>query len=83
MELCFENKRFYDLIRWGIAASVMSQDRHGMKITNSSPTDNSGVWLYQPVLLGHPHVFTQKMYMNPIPQNVIDQNDKIMQNPNY
>jgi len=83
VELCFENKRFYDLVRWGIAASVMSQDRHGMKITNASPTDNSGAWVYQPVLLGHPHVFTQKMYMNPIPQSVIDQNDKIKQNPNY
>jgi hypothetical protein len=83
VELCFENKRFYDLIRWGIAESVLSQDRHGMKITNTSPTDNAGSWIYQPVLLGHPHVFTQKMYMNPIPQNVIDQNDKIKQNPNY
>ena len=83
VELCFENKRFYDLIRWGIAESVLSQDRHGMKITNTSPTDNAGTWVYQPVPLGHPHVFTQKMYMNPIPQNVIDQNDKIKQNPNY
>jgi hypothetical protein len=83
VELCFENKRFYDLVRWGIAANVMSHDRHGMKITNASPTDNSGAWIYQSVLLGHPHVFTQKMYINPIPQNVIDQNDKIKQNPNY
>jgi len=83
VELCFENKRFYDIIRWRIAQSVMSIDRHGMKITNSSPSDNSGSWIYTPVALGHPHVFTQQMYVNPIPQNVIDQNPKILQNPNY
>jgi starch-binding outer membrane protein, SusD/RagB family len=83
VELCFENKRFYDIIRWRIAQSVMSVDRHAMKITNSSPTDDAGVWIYTPVLLGHPHVFTQQMYVNPIPQSVIDQNPNIMQNPNY
>jgi hypothetical protein len=83
VELCFENKRFYDIIRWGIAQSVMSVDRHGMMITNSSPNDNAGVWIYTPVALGHPHVFTQQMYVNPIPQNVIDQNPNVLQNPNY
>jgi len=83
VELCWENKRWYDIVRWRIAQDVLSVDRHGMKITNSSPANNAGVWVYQPVLLGHPHVFTQKMYINPIPQNVIDQNSKIKQNPNY
>jgi hypothetical protein len=83
VELCFENKRWYDLVRWRIAQSVLSVDRHGMQITNSSPADNSGNWVYTPVLLGHPHVFTQQMYLNPIPQGVIDQNPKIQQNPNY
>jgi hypothetical protein len=83
VELCFESKRFYDIIRWGIAQSVMNVDRHGMEITNSSPADNSGHWVYTPVPLGHPHVFTQQMYVNPIPQSVIDQNSKIVQNPNY
>jgi hypothetical protein len=83
VELCFENKRFYDIIRWRMASDVLNQDRHGMKISNTSPADNRGVWKYEPVALGHPHVFTQKMYINPIPQNVIDQNPKIKQNPNY
>lgn len=83
VELCFENKRFYDIIRWGIAQSVMNVDRHGMMITNSSPSDDAGHWTYTPVPLNHPHVFTQKMYLNPIPQDVLDQNPKILQNPNY
>ncbi len=83
IELCFEQKRFYDIIRWGIAEDVMNKDLHGMKITNSSPADNRGKWVYEVVGLNHPHVFTKKMYMNPIPQSVIDQNAKIKQNPGY
>ncbi|WP_018612051.1 RagB/SusD family nutrient uptake outer membrane protein [Segetibacter koreensis] len=83
VELCFEAKRFYDIIRWKIGEDVLNKDLHGMKITNSSPTDNSGKWIYEVVGLNHPHVFSQKMYLNPVPQTVIDQNKKIIQNPGY
>jgi hypothetical protein len=83
VELCFENKRFYDIIRWKIAMDVMNVDKHGMKITNSSPNDNKGNWVYEPIPLNHPHVFTQKMYLNPIPLQVIAQNPKLVQNPGY
>ena len=61
----------------------MNKDKHAMKITNSSPTDNKGVWVYEIIPLNHPAVFTPKMYMNPIPQGVIDQNKMILQNPGY
>lgn len=83
VELCFEAKRFYDIIRWVIAEDVMNKDLHGMKITNSSPADNKGKWIYEVVGLNHPHVFHKKMYMNPIPQSVLDQNKEIVQNPGY
>lgn len=83
VELCFEAKRFYDIIRWKTAIDVLNKDLHGMKIYNSSPSDNSGKWIYEVVGLNHPHVFTQKMYLNPVPQGVIDQNKKILQNPGY
>jgi len=83
VELSFESKRFYDIIRWKIAQDVLNKDLHGMMITNSSPNDNSGKWVYQVVGLNHPHVFTQKMYLNPVPQTVIDQNRRIVQNPGY
>ena len=83
IELCFEAKRFYDIIRWGIAEDVMNKDLHGMKITNTSPADNKGKWVYEVVGLSHPHVFHKKMYINPVPQNVIDQNKEIIQNPGY
>jgi hypothetical protein len=83
VELCFEAKRFYDIVRWVIAEDVMNKDFHGMKITNTSPADNKGKWLYEVVGLNHPHVFTKKMYMNPVPQPVVDQNKKVLQNPGY
>jgi len=83
VELCFENKRFYDIIRWRIADQVLSQDLHGMKITNTVPANNSGVWQYQVVSLNHPHVFNMKQYLQPIPQPTIAQNTKLIQNPGY
>ncbi|WP_207424928.1 RagB/SusD family nutrient uptake outer membrane protein [Desertivirga brevis] len=83
VELCFENKRFYDIIRWKIAEDVLNKDLHGMKITNTSPNDNSGVWKYEKVGLNHPHVFQNKMYLLPIPQSAIDRNNNLIQNPGY
>jgi hypothetical protein len=61
----------------------MNKDLHGMKIENTVPADNSGIWTYTPVSLNHPHTFTQKMYFNPVPQAAIDRNPKLKQNFGY
>ena len=84
VELCFEGKRFFDIIRWKTAEVVMNQARHNMVIRNTVPEDNSGIWVYSV----EPEVkytakFVSKQYMTPIPQDVIDQNNKIVQNPGY
>ncbi len=83
VELAFEDKRYYDIIRWGTAKTLLSTDRHAMKITNTSPSDDAGVWVYTPVLLNHPFGFLDKMWMIPIPQSVMDANPKLIQNPGY
>ena len=83
VELCFENRRFYDIIRWTQAMTVMNVDKHAMEITNSSPSDDKGVWQYQVIPLNHPHTFLQKMYLDPIPLPVIAQNPRLVQNPGY
>jgi len=83
VELCFEQKRYYDIVRWKKAMDVMNAPKHGMKITNTQPDDNSGVWQYEVIPLNHPHTFTQKMYLVPVPQHIIDRNQKIIQNPGY
>lgn len=83
VELCFENKRLIDILRWKIAEDVMTKDLHGMKIENTAPSDNSGMWKYTPVGLNHPHNFKAKQYMQPIPQSAIAQNPKLVPNPGY
>jgi hypothetical protein len=83
VELVFEDKRYYDIIRWAQASTVMNVDKHAMNITNSSPSDDKGVWVYQPILLNHPHTFTQRMYLMPIPLTVIAQNPRLVQNPGW
>lgn len=82
VELCFENKRFQDIIRWKIADQVLTVDLHGMKIENTNP-DNSGTWVYTPVGLNHPHAFKPRQYMHPIPQSALAQNPKLVQTPGY
>jgi hypothetical protein len=84
VELSFENKRYFDNKRWKIAEQVMGVARHNMVIRNSVPSDNSGVWVYsiEPEVKYTPK-FELKQYMSPIPQNVIDQNTKVVQNPGY
>ena len=53
-------------------------------IRNSVPADNSGVWVYSiEVEKKWEAKFELKQYMSPIPQNAIDQNSKIEQNPGY
>ena len=84
VELCFEDKRFLDNKRLAAAASVMSKPRHNMVIRNSVPANNSGVWVYSIEEEKKYNVkFELKQYMSPIPQNVIDQNSGIKQNPGY
>jgi len=84
VELVLENKRLFDIWRWKIAMDVMNVKPHCMVIRNSSPDDNSGVWVYNvEEITGRFSVFTQKMYFNPIPQAIIDRNPKIKQNWGY
>ncbi|HUX57333.1 MAG TPA: RagB/SusD family nutrient uptake outer membrane protein [Bacteroidales bacterium] len=83
VELMYEDKRLYDLWRWKDAMVNLNTDLTCMVIRNSVPEDNSGVWGYTRTSLNHSHVFTQKMYFNPINQSVIDQNPKMIQNWGY
>jgi hypothetical protein len=83
IELCWEGRRFFDVIRWKIADVELNLEEHGMTITNSVPEDNSGVWVYTKTSLLHPHYFETKMYFCPIAQQIIDQNSKVVQNYGY
>jgi hypothetical protein len=84
VELCYESKRYFDNKRLAKAAERMGKARNNMVITNTVPSDNSGTWVYTVTPEAKYTVkFDPKQYMSPIPQNVIDQNPNIKQNPGY
>jgi hypothetical protein len=84
IELVFEHKRLFDLWRWKQAEINMNKELHGMLVENTVPDDNSGTWTYTLFPLDRdPHVFTQKMYFNPIPKEAINRNEGLIQNWGY
>ncbi|MFT3949581.1 MAG: RagB/SusD family nutrient uptake outer membrane protein [Agriterribacter sp.] len=83
IELAYEQKRLWDIWRWKEADERLNQPTMGTKVYNSKPNDNSGEWIYEKFELAMGHVFTNKMYFCPIPQEVIDRNPKIVQNLGY
>ena len=82
IELAFENKRWWDLIRWKTAEINLNQNLHGMLVRNVG-----GILTYTPIeaLHGQREFFPNKNYLRPIPQSALDQNPKLQgqQNPGY
>jgi hypothetical protein len=84
VEFAFEGLRYYDILRWGIAAEELNKQFTGMKLTNDPdnytefPVDDQGYLLYQKRNF--------KKGINelwPIPQAEIDINDNLIQNTGY
>lgn len=79
VELAFEDKRWWDILRWKIAekmpdgsAGVMNRPLRGMEIT-----ENADGSLNYTVIELRNRLFLPKMYLMPIPQSVIDRNSEI------
>ncbi|SDK00226.1 Starch-binding associating with outer membrane [Catalinimonas alkaloidigena] len=84
VELAFEGVRYYDILRWGIAAQELNRQYTGLKLTDDPasytayPVDDEGYFLYQ-----------QRNFKEginelwPIPQAEIDINKNLTQNPGY
>ena len=76
IELAFEDKRWWDILRWKICDGengVMNKPIVGMKIED---TNGDGVWEYNYHEVGK-RTFLPRMYYQPIPQYVIDKNPVI------
>ncbi|PSL28216.1 RagB/SusD family nutrient uptake outer membrane protein [Chitinophaga ginsengisoli] len=78
VELAFEDKRWWDVLRWKIAdkmadgtPGVLNRPELGMVITS-----NNGTLVYTRTNVST-RLFLPKMYYMPIPQNVLDRNYKI------
>lgn len=81
VELAFEDKRWWDLIRWSIAHINLNTQLHGIAIT----TGTGGTLIYTPVTVpgGDRKFDASKNNLFPIPQSALDQNKKLTQNPGY
>jgi hypothetical protein len=79
IELSFEAKRFFDIMRWKIAGTVFQNPVQAMQITkNPDGTLNYKVVDAQKVIFD-----ATKNYLQPIPQSALDKNVNLKQNPNY
>jgi hypothetical protein len=80
IELAFEDKRWFDLMRWKLGGNI-NKPVHGIAITAAT----GGGFNYTPVTVpGGNHKFdASKNYLFPIPQTARDQNKKLTQNPGY
>lgn len=78
IELAFEGKYFYDIMRWKTAEQIFSQPIYGMKVTvvNGKP-------VYEKVQVRKVKFDALKNYLQPIPQYALDQNQKLTQNKGY
>lgn len=80
VELAFEDKRYWDLIRWKIAEINLNRSERAMLITASG---NTKTYKIIDAPRGQRTFNASKNYLLPIPQNAISQNKLLVQNPGY
>ncbi|MBC7888238.1 MAG: RagB/SusD family nutrient uptake outer membrane protein [Ferruginibacter sp.] len=78
IELAFEEQRFWDVRRWKIASQELNGPVFGIKIIRSV----SGTYTYERVQAGT-LVFSDKLYLMPLPYDEITKNSKLEQNPGW
>lgn len=80
IELAFEDKRYWDLLRWKIAEVNLNHPEHAMHIIANG---NSLSYSVIDAPRGERSFDASKNYVLPIPQDVLSQNPKLVQNPGY
>lgn len=81
LEFAFEDKRWYDIRRWDITVkgpAVLNLPTYGMLITGSGNN-----LVYDPTVVVFQNRYSEHMNWLPIPQGIISQNPKLVQNPGY
>ncbi|MDP4289615.1 MAG: RagB/SusD family nutrient uptake outer membrane protein [Bacteroidota bacterium] len=80
IELAFEDHRYWDLLRWKDAETVLNQPLKGIKVTKNA--DNS--FTYTGFSVENRVFIAPKMYYYPIPQTEISKSKGVMkQNPGW
>lgn len=82
VELCMEGQRFMDLVRWGDAATVLATQGQNIEKLD---IDANGNWILVPDDASSPSYGFKagRNELLPYPQEEIDQNPNIIQNPGY
>ncbi len=86
VEFAFEGLRYYDILRWGIAADELNHQFTGQKLTNDPanykayPVDADGYYI---MAQQNRKFIKGKNELWPIPQTEIDINKNLTQNPGY
>lgn len=78
VELAFEELHFFDVRRWKTAPDLVAADTHKMMITKNS----NGSFTYDVQVMG-PRAWQDSYYHVPIPQDEINKNPNLKQNPGY
>lgn len=89
IELAFEGLRWADIRRWKIGEEVMV-DAIGLDNSllkeGQYPGDGKGEskdWTYKEIVIDYRQFNPQRDYLWPIPQNEMDANENMVQNPGY
>jgi len=80
VELSFEHKRWPDLLRLKTAEINLNGPFHAMKVEK---VGGKKVYTVISAPNGTRIFYANKNYLLPVPQNVLDKNLKLIQNPNY
>lgn len=79
LELCFENKRFYDLRRWQVPLEQLNETAKGMRITQNSSTT---ALIYTPIDV-ESRTYQDYMYWGPVPYSECLKFSNLQQNKGW
>jgi len=84
IELALECKRYFDIIRWNIGDEVLNQPLMGMNARYVKDDVSGEITItYTPYKIVDKVFSAPKNNLQPIPQNAIDQNPSLKQNPGW
>ncbi len=81
VELSFENKRRFDLLRWKLAETKLNGNLTGMRINRVGNTGSN--YTYTRVPMNQVRIFTFRSYLWPIPVKDLGNNVDFVRNPGW
>lgn len=83
VELAFEGKRFFDIIRWNAGEVFLNHPVHGCAVTYKLGLDGKPAPTYKVFEVCEKKFIAPKNNLLPIPQSAIDKNPKLVQNSGW